>query len=1241
MKRLKLFVCLASCALVLAGCGGSDGPELSEDAGLTYSSEKVEPKGLLSGEYEVQVDEDGPFPGYASVAKSVSFAKERVISSNTTYGLYEVTNEQGWVGFYSALHNDWLVSPHLIPDTYTKNVYNVERVNYLLEIHYKDLYYVYDGLGNLLGEFEHAVANTAQTVIRNELVYLTLTDTYEPEQPKFYFEYSEKGVASEVSRIPEEANEEEEEYEGLLFGDLFTEGFLDLEHYGLAGYKLVDNKNGFISVFEKDVHKSSFYIGTSGVMYLGVFGKNVYFQVMSQLPERSEVYSFSVNNSKYHLETYQISVETGEKTLLEVSVVFDSVRPFHDENKKIDYTLARYRKIEPETRTLGQYMQSIVDSEFIFHNDVSGVGFSTMTRISENRYIDNSGVLYDENLKPLTYVTNLANRVVNLKQHVIYGKVDGKYGLVDFDGKVIAEFKYDNIYVDCGEEGNYIALKGNDVFRVNTLADGHGESFLGRSIVNYTNNFYRVTVEGETSNEYLYFSSAKNLFSYDVELNPNVNARNVLNGEKVYFVSYNEKTEGNIITANVVSSAKSLAFELQQISEKVKGSPRTDELFDGSTVEKAYRLSLGVNTFDARITGNNSHKTYLRFDPKAEDVGRKIGFHYVDDGENITSFNSTIYKVIKDGSVEAYKTASFPGSIIDYAYSKDEVSFDKFRYITVEEDTAYVVVFNSDDFQINQVGVGYVDGIIESLSIELGTPGLAASTSFKAPTFAASPDVYVNVKAYQSGSYAFAMANHVIEHVVKVSEDLSYLPTSVSLTKFVNGNSATKLCIELESFVPSETLVLSVVEPANGIKSAQAVNFGSNDITILDEGRVFYKFVPTASGEYYFTASGISASNYYIAAVNADGEITSMKYYSGSYYSVIVPEKGYALIMIDANSADTGTLTIGGITAKSIDSFGSLSTSANFDLTYGARYYKFTASEDGKVILASTNSNYVAKYRINDGSFTSFNKSFEYAKDDEVFITVAAKSEEEDMTSIFLYNNVGVSVAEPEYVGHNHHASYEIAAGATKYFRFSTIQKADLSRFEFSSSSSVYVSFAEDIFVEADAGLYTNSFSSVIEHPTGHNLCVAVKNTTASTVTVNLALLDESQAVTVRSYVDLDEPHFNVDALGHYYVDSSLEASETAQMEVLVRETGIVTFKVKVGRLGNFNAYSQYYDEYSEEYIGKSTVYSMYAQTGGYVLVTAYISHVNSRIVMEFTRNSTYAYSKDFTVSVADFTFEI
>ena len=948
MKHTKLLVCLPFCAMILAGCSGSDGPVITQDAGISYSSENVDLSKISSGsDYEVEVSKDEIPQAYDTVAKDVYFDDEMVLSAHPGIGLYEVQNEQGYVGFYSSLQNEYLITPHLIPNTYhyevRKDVENngINGLNFLLELHYKDAYYLYDGFGNFLGQeseggdipFETSVKNSAVTEPRNEQLYLTITDE---NDVKHYWEYDEKGLASHIDSLPPEAPEETEDvYDGPVYGDLFTVGFVVLDSYGLPGYKLVNNGHGYISVFYNDTHVTSFFIGENGVTYLGAVGKFVFFQIKTLLTKHAESYSYSEGDNKYSLETWKVSVENGEKEKLDISAVFTDIKPFHDKEDKKNVTcfVATYCKIDPEFKTLGQVTQSVVDHDFVFHNNVSGINFN-MKKLSDERFLDANGVLYDKSLKVVDYLTYLNGRAVFPNQKVIEGYIKRTiddvekncYGLVDYDGKVVVEFKYKTIYTSYGESGCYICVThDNVVYRV-SAESAYAEEKLGTDLQKYVNenstyakNFFRVTTE---DNEYLYFTTTKNIVAIDSELNPGFSHRKALNEEDIYFIYYNvmdEEEPANVVGYKIFS-IKGDKFEVQPIPESSKGSPREDTLFDGKYRDTAYRLSFGENLIDARSDNalNNSWvnaRTWVRFDPTEDMVGKRVGIFYHNDQTpadpvplNETSIYS-YYKVDRNGIEEVYTDMLLEAEIaydINMAGENEveDIRYTHFRYFVVEEAASYVFQVQVTH-QLNYIAFDYVDGINTELQIEAGMPGFGElnKVKFTAPTLFSLDTLYFNVNSFTDLVHTFKVSGHTVSSIGKrVGDEYNmFAGDELKLEKYVPAmDCSLDVAVELsEKTVKGEDLVLEILEPTvtknTTVGTAKALTFGENEDIDYNEGRSFVKYTSAVSGRYGFNFLGATTGGQFLLSFDKDGNPVDSSYSSYVY----VEAGGYVICSYD------------------------------------------------------------------------------------------------------------------------------------------------------------------------------------------------------------------------------------------------------------------------------------------------------------------------------------------------------
>lgn len=763
MKNSKLLLCLPAMTLALAGCSNGG----SSDAGLNFSPEPVKTNELISATHEVEENNEVIKPEMKLVNDTSKDVGRVVNAAYANSGLLEVSNSYGYNGFYSLIHDDYIVSPRLVPNTYDYEVHALDGT-YFLELHYENKYFVYDGFGNSIGTYDYEIYNLESSTV-NGVFYVGYS--YEVESEYYfnndvydrYLKYAKDGSFTDVEYIPTEIPVEEDDYEGPALNDLFKKGSIDLKDYGLEGYVLSHNGKGYFTIYNNNSFIGSFYVENMDVNMIAVVGDSLYYQVKDQLPSRAEEYDYSVNDDKYDLSTFKVNVTNGEKTELDLGVVFVSITPLiNKKDGKVEYSLAKYRKINSD-KTLSQTTTNIVDKNFVFHDDISGITYLNIRRISENRYLDDEGVLYDEAWNPIAYLTELNNRVVYKNQKVIQGRVDGKYGLVDFDGKVVVEFRYDHIYTSLGKNGTYLAKKGDEIYRIH--ARSNNEELLGTNAYEYKdgdgesyNLFYAIEEDGDR----LYFTTSSDLFTaYEGEF-PTVNHFATLGEYEVFVFKYSDTY---FYDFHVVATE---GFAPHAISEEVKGSENFTTKDWGNVKEEAYSIATGLDN----IHTFNGYPHYVWLKLSYSDVARGLFLHA---GESVSalygyyySYSYYPYDHYESLSTPAMNDCSYKTATVADEFSKFYV-LDFSKYYT--EFDALIVKVQTDSQYIN-VLVDRVEGLLYSYVVDLGTPGVVTSHNLTMPLYINNIDKYwVRFKSYHADYYSFSISGYTIDHIEDIYGD--------------------------------------------------------------------------------------------------------------------------------------------------------------------------------------------------------------------------------------------------------------------------------------------------------------------------------------------------------------------------------------------------------------------------------------------------------------------------------------
>lgn len=712
-KKFFLALSLLACMGVTAcNNGGGDGggeeeppaPDLTAE--LQYSDTKVVDNALLEANAEIGVD---PYVDERSHAEVVASPEDELDVIDTRFensGLQVVRGENGYIGFYSLLQNDWLLAPQFVPEDphfqYTVNTNGLNGVGFILNVVYGD--------DNNANEYDMVTVDGFGNEINVPSNYTRWPDYYEHEtvDDKYYlagryydhsddhfdlfYEYSSNGSCRQVEEIPEPSGggsgggEEYEFYEGPFYDQLYKEGWLDLTPIGMTG-KSIAYKNGYYTVFEDETAVSNFYVDSSNEL-IGTINGAMYFQKAVELPESTLIYSYSVGLKKYALNQFMYSLSTGERTELHFPVKFEQFEVLNPTLTGSYYQVVSYQPIT-EKLVLGDKVSYVADKDFVLHDNVSGVHVSNFVRYavdpssstSKARYFNTTtNVLYDENFKVITYLGEMKPTYKNCF-NMFEGTKNGKKGLVDLNGKVRLEFKYDSIEYDSFLGNAGLAIKNsNEVWKVN-LVNGNEER-LGYNLMSQYSDLDHSALysynEYDSSNapRILYSVRHGELFTVNEQL-----------GSKTYLDKYHVVFAKDYEGA--VRVVKYQDFVPQAIPADTKGEAVEPAIVDGSTAEKAIALT---NDISNSINLRALEEVYVKFEVESESAEGFYYFHY--NSTKLSFREATVdgeYYSVTDYSY-AYPT-NFPvvGAYVEYGKTvilEFECSYNSARYAHLKDVTA-------------------------------------------------------------------------------------------------------------------------------------------------------------------------------------------------------------------------------------------------------------------------------------------------------------------------------------------------------------------------------------------------------------------------------------------------------------------------------------------------------------------------------------------------------------------------
>ena len=234
----------------------------------------------------------------------------------------------------------------------------------------------------------------------------------------------------------------------------FGQSLADFGHKELS-YKVVELETPLHVVYarrcavyntKKEKYVASFEI--PGSAYYTIIGDNIIYQVSQNLPERAEKYDYSVNDDKFLIDTYSVSLATGKTKSVKTNFVLsESDDELNLANTKgiFKYKLFEQIKEIGKDKVLSEVERDVIlDQNLKEKADVTGVDIADLVPFGDKYYVNLwYGFIYDSKLRE---VGRTRGTVIS-EPHLVR---DGRYGLINHKGEYIEQ----PIYVDADAVGN-------------------------------------------------------------------------------------------------------------------------------------------------------------------------------------------------------------------------------------------------------------------------------------------------------------------------------------------------------------------------------------------------------------------------------------------------------------------------------------------------------------------------------------------------------------------------------------------------------------------------------------------------------------------------------------------------------------------------------------------------------------------------------------------------------------------
>ncbi|MDO5330247.1 MAG: hypothetical protein Q4F15_02285 [Bacillota bacterium] len=548
------------------------------------------------------------------------------------YGLMAVTTEHGYVGFYSLFYGDYLVQPRFIPEYLSYSVSACE-IGSILKINYRNNTYYYDSMGNSLLRIVYSSSNNryslyvydrsiSSSALAPEITQIDGKDftfiTDEDGDQTYTYIVCRTNTTSYHYGIYDNSTGKittlstnpliglvDSSYEA---GDTyFDRGYTDLSDYGMAeGYYLYQPSSNYYVVMKSGVLVCSFTLPETAAM--AIYDGKILYQYSTILPDDSATYDYFTSaydeesggyvTTKYDLSTFSLDLISGEPVDIIVNYVMTSLSPFKDENGIYNYGVAEANAIESNlslSKSDETYILSSTGS--IFYNATSK-SVNDIIKLDDDHYYDTAQkILYDADLNVISFLTGVSNVSVDRSGELIIGSINGFYGAMDYNLKVVIPFEYETSFTRC-ENGYTMASKNGVYYRIK-LEDSSAEE-LGQIELNQIAQgcYYYYEENSEGGYDFTFLSSEKQLGETVNVSESTIDAGYVScslnNSSYAYAILRDSDEEGNVYyvseTFYTTPFPNSSSFQ-----PSANGEELTAEYEIGDSFENALSLAVGGN----------------------------------------------------------------------------------------------------------------------------------------------------------------------------------------------------------------------------------------------------------------------------------------------------------------------------------------------------------------------------------------------------------------------------------------------------------------------------------------------------------------------------------------------------------------------------------------------------------------------------------------------------------------------
>lgn len=383
-------------------------------------------------------------------------------SSYRSYGLLLLTdNQTNYVGFYSLVHNRFLIEPFdFIESDVSYSVKNVNAsspINFILSVSRLNDMVIIDSAGNIF---------------------------YEGISQDWGFSTSSSSVDGEnIFRVDLELHDASitisKEYDGYkafdattteLSDDPLEEKLTDLSSYGLPGYYCLLERETYyssITIYKREGEALNYYnsyiirgTGTDNIFDL-FYRKSIFF-----VGKKIITQSWSLDNEAgVKIYTYSIDILTGESRSLDCDMAIMSSETIKDNEGNNTYAYITCY-VGLDAMGAGDYYELIVDENLEVKYDTTGYGFGSFHRLSNgNLYNSETKKIYDSNLSTIgSFAPYTITYLVGPQVFML--SIDNKTGIMDEEGKWLYPLSEDVTIYAPSNEDSLVLIDDDSVYRV-------------------------------------------------------------------------------------------------------------------------------------------------------------------------------------------------------------------------------------------------------------------------------------------------------------------------------------------------------------------------------------------------------------------------------------------------------------------------------------------------------------------------------------------------------------------------------------------------------------------------------------------------------------------------------------------------------------------------------------------------------------------------------------------------------